>query len=308
MSEQYEQMPFPGEGVGSVLQPDSSLSDAVPFFVKRIQYDGLSENTVKAFVSDLRLVAKYAGDDMVIGEFSTKSLQEFLHWMLHERGVPCSPKTYARRLTTLKVFFRWLHQSGILDHDPAESIIHEPVSSPMPVILHDEEAERLLAASDALRAAEKPDTRPHLLVNLLLQTGLKKGEIMALRPDSFDASEPDAPTLWVRYDNPRTRYKERKLFIDPLILPILDEYLAQYQPPDAIFNCTPRNLEYILRNVALAAGIDKKVSFEVLRWTSSVRAFRGGMDAERLRQKMGLSRVSWRETGAKIARLAEEAL
>ncbi len=85
---------------------------------------------------------------------------------------------------------------------------------------------------------------------------------------------------------------------------MLDEYLEQYQPPDTIFDCTARNLEYILHDVATAAGIEGKVSFEILRWTSAVRDYRRGVDLDELREKMGLSRISWRETSDKIIRLA----
>jgi hypothetical protein len=46
------------------------------------------------------------------------------------------------------------------------------------------------------------------------------------------------------------------------------------------------------------------VSFEILRWTSAVRDYRRGVDLDDLREKMGLSRISWRETSDKIVRLA----
>lgn len=308
----FEDETFESDSDDEGLDAETSLEDSIPYYTQHMQYEGFAENTIKAFVSDLRILGEWAGMDAPVGNFATKDLQDFLHWMLHERGVPCSPKTYARRVTTLKVFFRWLYDNGVLRRDPADPIIHEPVSSPLPVILYDEEIGRLLAATDALRLdPESPDTRPHLLVNLLLQTGIKKGEAMSLTPSSVDASDPDYPILWIRYDNPRQRYKERKLNMAADILPILDEYFDQYEDEiaekETIFTCTARNLEYILRDVSKAAGLDKKVSFEMLRWTSAVQDYLRGVNDETLRQKMGLSRISWRETGAKIGRLAEEA-
>jgi len=47
-----------------------------------------------------------------------------------------------------------------------------------------------------------------------------------------------------------------------------------------------------------------QVGFETLRWTSAVRDYKTGMKEEQLRLKMGLSKVSWRETSDKIQRLA----
>ena len=54
---------------------------------------------------------------------ATADLNKFLDYLLHERGVPCSPKSYARRVTTLKVLFKWLHKSGVLASDPAAPVI-----------------------------------------------------------------------------------------------------------------------------------------------------------------------------------------
>ena len=61
----------------------------------------------------------------------------------------------------------------------------------------------------------------------------------------------------------------------------------------------------MLDDVGQRAGIRRlQVGFESLRWTSAVRDFRMGMPEERLRQKMGLSKISWRETREKIYKLA----
>jgi integrase/recombinase XerD len=154
--------------------------------------------------------------------------------------------------------------------------------------------------------AEKPDARPHMLVTLLLQTGIKKGECVALTPADVDRSDPSSPFLWVRYTNPRLRYKERKINLDREWLPVYEEYILQRRPVETIFDCTARNLEYVLRDVAQAAGVPrKKVSFEALRWTCAVSDFRAQMDHERLRQKLGLSRISWRETSSRLQQLVE---
>ena len=50
--------------------------------------------------------------------FPFQNLNDFLYWMEHKRDVPCSPKTYSRRVTSFKSFFRWLKTFGIIDIDP----------------------------------------------------------------------------------------------------------------------------------------------------------------------------------------------
>jgi integrase/recombinase XerD len=277
-------------------------------FQTYMQQRDFSPHTVQAFNSDLRMLEQFVGPGRAIGRISTHDLNAFLNWLANDRGVPCSPKSLARRVTTLKVFFGWLAEAEILPEDPAAPIVHRPVLTPLPRVLSDDEVERVLEVTQAMRTGDPPDARPHLLVTLLLHTGIKKGECMNIVLNHIDLSDPDQPVLWVRYANPRRRYKERKLRLPTWWPAVLAEYRAQYQPKERLFPCTARNLEYVLKEVAERAGIKDGLSFETLRWTCAVRDYRAGMPPDRLRQKLGLSKISWRETGPKIARLAGEPL
>ena len=131
---------------------------------------------------------------------------------------------------------------------------------------------------------------------------------MALVLNHLDLSDPAAPAVWIRYDDARHLHKERKLKLPADWPRVLEEYKAQYEVNDKLFPCTARNLEYVLRDVSRLAGLPKQVSFEMLRWTCAVRDYKGGMSAEQLRHKLGLSKITWEETGEKIARLAAPAL
>jgi site-specific recombinase XerD len=281
----------------------TSLVAALGPFQDHMIRQGFTENTVKAFLSDLRLLGKYIGPGTAVGEISTKKLNDFLTWMLYKRGVPCSPKTYARRVTTLKVFFGWLTSDQVLAADPAAPVIQQSVSAPLAEILYNNQVEKMLEVTRSLAEAEKPDARPHLLVSLLLQTGIKKGECMRIELRHIDSSDPQNPTVFIRYDNPRYQHKERKLKLPADWALVFQQYQAQYQPQERLFECTARNLEYVLHDVAQRAGLPT-LSFEMLRWTSAVRDYAAGMDHEKLRQKMGLSLVSWQETSHKLEKLA----
>lgn len=304
-----EEISLEGAADDGPLHPGSPLWKAVEVYEEHLTLGGYSPNTIKSFRSDLHLLGVHAGPATPIGEFSTKRLNDFLHWLLAERDAPCSPKSYARRVTTLKSFFRFLYDNNAIGHDPADAVIQQSVSSPLPTILYPGEVEQTLWVAGNIRTdPAKPDVRPLLLVTLLLQTGIKKSECMGLYPTHVDRSNSAEPVLRIRYENPRQRYKERNLLLAPEWPSMLDEYLAQYNPQDRLFNCTARYLEYILSDLATAAGLEKKISFEMLRWTCAVTDYVNDMDPERLRQKLGLSRISWRETFEKIQRLASEAL
>jgi integrase/recombinase XerD len=298
----------PGEVVSPGLDARSSLRTALGAFEVHMQRQGFAENTIKAFLSDLNILIQFVGVGTAIGAVSTADLNRFTRWLVHERGVPCNPKSLARRVTALKVFFGWLAEAGVLPTDPAAAVIHKPVMTPLPTILSDAEVERALGVTQALRHAEKPDARPHLLLTLLLHTGIKKGECMNIVMNHLDLSDPAEPVLWIRYANPRRRHKERKLRLPTWWPAVLAEYRAQYQPQDALFPCTARNLEYVLADVAQQTELAHGLSFEMLRWTCAVRDHRAEMSADKLRQKLGISKITWREVRIKVARLAAQAL
>lgn len=291
------------------LAPSASLQAALGAFEQHMENEGFAINTRKAFASDIRLLGKYLGIGQPVGEVGTKNLNDFLNWLVYERGVPCSRKSYARRVTTLKVFFSWLHEFGVLSTNPADSVIQISVTSPLPSLPSDEDIEQALSVTEGLRHPSqdrKADARPHLLLTLLLQTGIKKSEAMAIVPNHVDPDGPEGPVLFIRYRNPRYRYKERKLRLDQAWIATLDEYLAQYQPSDTLFTCTARNLEYVLSDVAEAARLDAGLlSFENLRWVSALTDFKEGVEPDEIRQKLGISKITWRETKSKLRQLAE---
>lgn len=286
----------------------STLDEAKQLFREHMIVQGFAENTIKAFIGDLGILSEQIGASKSVGEISTWDLNDFLAYLLLRRGKPCSPKSYARRVTTLKVFFGWLAESGVLPRDPAAALVHRPVTTPLPKILHDDQVERLLSVSLDQLLGLPPDARSHLLISLLLQTGIKKSECMRIELQQLDISSPQSPVLNIRYSNPRMAHKERRLAVSPRLVPVLQQYLRQYEPKVRLFECTARNLEYVLGRAAELAEIPSGVAFEQLRWTAAVLDFRRGMPEEQLRRKLGLSLISWRETVEKIKKLAGAAL
>ncbi len=286
------------------LSRHTSLQKAISPFLAYLHGEGKSHNTVRSFRSDMNLLCEFMGDDTTIGTINTKRLQEFLQWLEYGRGIPCSRKSYARRVTTLKVFFKWLHEIKVLADDPAAAILQRSGPAPLQTIVSPTDIERLLAHANLMRTGKKPDSRPYLLLTLLLDTGIKKSETVRLTMESIENRDTDSPNLLIQYARQNV-FKERRLPISHEWLTVLDEYLAQYKPKDnRIFDCTARNLEYVLTDLAKDAGVATKVSFETMRWTSAVRDYQNGIDMENLREKMGLSEISWRETSQKIIKLA----
>lgn len=56
---------------------------------------GFSENTIKAFRDDLKIVQDFLGSDTRLHQVNTQHLHDFLDWLQHSRGKPCSAKSFA---------------------------------------------------------------------------------------------------------------------------------------------------------------------------------------------------------------------
>lgn len=269
-----------------------------------LEDQGNSAHTVKAFTADMRLLASYLPPDRALGSISTTDLNGFLDWMQNARNVPCSPKTLARRITSIKAFFRWLHKNGVILVDPAEKVIQKTVLSPLPEVLTEKEIKSVIKMAEAHRYSVRPDTRYYTLLELLLHTGIKKGECLALSPAHVDLEAPNGPMLFVRYNSPQHRYKERKIALPESWISAYHEYIAQYQPGERLFPWSPRRLEYLLEDLGEEAGLNKHLSFDMCRWTCALLDWKSNMERDKIRQKLGISKVQWREIGMKLESLS----
>jgi site-specific recombinase XerD len=272
---------------------------------------GRSPNTIKAFLSDVRLLTTFLPDGVAVGKITTRDLNRYFEWMEKERDVPCSPKTLARRITSVKSLFRWLHQYGVLTVDPADKVAQRSAISPLPTVLTAKEYDEVLLAADRHRRGTKPDARPYTLVYLLLTTGIKKSETLGLLLEHIELDAPNGPQVFIKYPTPANRYKERKLPLPEDWIPAYEEYLAQYQrsspadnPEEKLFPWSPRRLEYLLEDISNEAGLTKHLSFDMCRWTCALNDYQAGEEPDKIRQKLGVSKIQWRELFIKLKQLA----
>ncbi|MBE9523809.1 MAG: site-specific integrase [Chloroflexi bacterium] len=291
------------ENKSAHINSQTTLAPALNGWEIFLKDRGNSSHTLKAFLGDLTLLANYLPPDRTLGNISTNDLNNFLKWLVNDRGVPCSPKTLARRITSLKAFFRWLQKGGAILIDPAEKVVQKSVRSPLPEVLSADELESVVELAASYRRAPKPDTRYFTLVTLLLATGIKKGEALNLSPNHIQIDAPESPLLFVRYANPKYRYKERKIQLPAYWLEAYDDYTAQHQLTDKLFPWSPRRLEYLLQDLSTEVGLDKQLSFSMCRWTCALTDWQSNMERDKIRQKLGVSKVQWREVSEKLRRL-----
>ncbi|MDD2522570.1 MAG: site-specific integrase [Anaerolineaceae bacterium] len=294
------------EAINAHITESTLLRPAIQAWKFFLRDQGRSHHTLKAFEADLMLLEEFMPTDKPIGQISTKDLEDYLTWLEKDRGVPCSPKTLSRRITSLKSFFRWLTQNAVISVDPAEKIIQKTVTSPLPTVLTPQELQVALDAADSIRSSASADPRPYVLLRMVLETAMKKGECLNLKVNHLELTDPEEAYVFVRYPNQRYRFKERKIAISPEWVEAYNQYAQQYEIKDQVFPWSQRRLEYLLEDVTKAGKMDKHISFDMLRWTSALNDLATGVEQEKIRQKLGISKIQWREVKSKLRTLAME--
>ena len=292
------------KGTPAHLTERTHLQPAIQAWKFYLIDKGRSPNTLKAFIADLNLLDTFLPPDKTIGEITLKDLEYFTHWLENERNVPCSPKSLSRRITSIKSFFRWLQKGGVLVVDPAGKLPQRTVTSPLPQVLTHPEIKTALKTADDFRSDAVPDARPYTLLKLLLETAVKKGECHNINLNHLDVDDPDQAYVFIRYTNPNYRYKERKIPLSHEWVDAFNEYVGQYEPQERLFPWTARRLEYILEDITEAAGFEKRISFDMCRWTSVLTDLIEGVHPEKIRQKLGVSKIQFREVRRKLRTLA----
>lgn len=281
------------------LTDQSSLSACAVPYQQDMMLRGNSNYTITCFLSDLKMFSEYMGPDTPIGRITKDQLVDWL--MKLKYGVKDrtpAPKTMARRVTFLKNFFSWLARENIIKEDPAMSLVMERPQPPLPEMLFDEEVQRLLDA-----ASEEP--RAHCLIYLLIKAGLKKEELMGLKVQHIDLSNPQMPLVSIHFAaSTGKQHRERRLALPGEFTAIFKKYLHSYHPTLELFDCTDRNLNYIVDRVVREAHIKKRVTLQILRDTYAVQQLREGVPPETLRERLGLSEEAWLEARERYRRLA----
>ena len=225
--------------------PDQTVTATLPAYRAYLSSGAYSKYTPDDFTSDMKRFGLFVGSKAV-KDIQTVDIQ---HW-ISELKKTMTAKTVSRKVSALGNYFGWLEQEKVLEHNPAQTIRAPRVTSPLPDILFDNECQQLLDKNSS-------DPRTYLLLLLLLETGLKKAELLDLKLTHFDLSNKYQPELWVKHTGSQIR-KDRKLKLPPEIIPVFEDYVEQYGIADSLFPYTPRFIELLLASAAKHANSTRK--------------------------------------------------
>jgi len=138
---------------------------------------GLSKNTRAAYADD---VGRFLDDLAKKGVTSLNDVtrKQILDHLLSEKARGLAANSLSRHLVSLKVFFRYLTQEGLLAVNVAETMESPRVWKMLPSVLTPKEIDRLFSVPDI----EKPlGLRNRAILELFYATGLRVSEMTGLQ-------------------------------------------------------------------------------------------------------------------------------
>ncbi|OGD95049.1 hypothetical protein A3A48_01480 [Candidatus Curtissbacteria bacterium RIFCSPLOWO2_01_FULL_37_9] len=169
------------------------LDEAHKEFIEHLKSRKRASATVLAYGKDISQLIEFLIElqKAHVHEVTADDIRSFLA-KLQEKNY--TPKSLSRKLNSTKTFFRYLKIQELITDDPASLVDHPKFDTKPPRILTPIEYR-------ALRDAARDDARIAAIIEVLLQTGIRIGELANLRTDDIFYGE---------------NSKEGHLFIRPL--------------------------------------------------------------------------------------------
>lgn len=152
-----------------------TVTDAHQKFINHLTKKGRSSATILAYGKDIEqlLVFLRGLNRAHVHEITTPDIETFMAKLAKEGY---TSKTISRKTNSTKTFFRFLKVEEYITDDPAVVIAHPRFEVKPPRVLTSQEYR-------ALRDACRGDLRTSAVVELLLQTGIRIGELALLQVD-----------------------------------------------------------------------------------------------------------------------------
>jgi len=280
----------------NALEASPRFLSLVDLFMDHIQLEcGLSGETREAYTKDLERLAEYLLRHNKLIPLENVTRNDLIDFLAEGKKKRLKPATLRRRLVTLNVFFRFLHQEKWLPHNITDSMESPRVRRVLPDLLSQEDVENLLHAPSL---KTKHGQRDRAILELMYASGLRVSELTSLKIDDLDL---DAKVL-------KCFGKGRKQRLVPMgetardrLIDYLNQTRPLFQPATnerTIFlgrGGGPLNRKTIwvmIRKHALAAGIHAKVSPHTLRHSFATHLLANGAPLRIIQEMLGHADIS----------------
>ncbi|MDR1385454.1 MAG: tyrosine recombinase [Planctomycetaceae bacterium] len=281
-------------------KPQSDLESAVELFLRYLQVEkNASDLTTKSYREDLEGLLEYVYELCnkrfpKPNEITTLDLRGYVLAM-HDADYHYA--TIARRLASLRTFFRFGMREGIVSMNPAKPLRNPRVNRSLPFFLSTAELGSLLQTP----LADMMGLRDRAILEVMYSTGVRVSELVRLNIADYDAEEGLVRVFG-------KGKKERLAPIGSFAKESLDtwfairpELLARNKVSDALdkaiflnryaerFNV--RNIARMLDKHIKGAGLDSRTSPHTLRHSFATHLLDNGADIRSIQELLGHSSI-----------------
>ena len=257
---------------------------------------GLSKNTQLAYLRDLRLLLKslqMKADE----ELLQVSRQQLIAYLVRLKQEGRAASTVARKLASIKAFYRFLTAERYIRRNPAEVLEAASRGLHLPKVLSVQEVERLL---DEPNLGTLDGYRDKTMLELLYATGMRVSELVNVPVKNVDMKMQYVIVMG-------KGSKERMLPLGRTALHYLEHYLTVVRPqllhgkPDkaaALFvtgwggPMTRERFYEIIVAYGKSAGISKRVTPHMLRHSFATHLLNNGTDLRIVQELLGHADIS----------------
>lgn len=261
-----------------------------------------SSETIRSYKRDLELFFDYtekhfpAASDPLRGGVGADKIEEIVRSYVAFQYRRNAETTVARRLSSLKSFFRYHMKRGNVERNPLTLVRTPRVKRRVPPFLTLDEVELII---NAVPPNDFVAGRDAAIIELLYSSGLRVGELVALNNRNYTH---ETGIIRVRGKGNR----ERLVPVGRAASSALREYFDQMSqkfghragPELPLFvnrageRLTARSVDRMLKKRAKIAGISKNVSPHVLRHTFATHLLGAGVDLRMIQEMLGHASLS----------------
>ena len=263
---------------------------------------GLSENTLNAYRTDLAAFEGWLGKKKLALDAVTRA--ELLGYLAANVRQGLSPRSSARRLSTLRRFYRYLLREALMGEAPTADVRSPSLGRPLPKSITEASVEKLLTAP--------PETtlgvRDRAMLETMYASGLRVSELVALALNELDLT-----TGLVRVTGKGG--KERIVPLGDEATSRLGDYLKGARPSllgeqksGAVFltrrgqPMTRQAFWQLIKRYSAAAGIDSSLSPHSLRHAFATHLLNHGADLRSVQMLLGHADLSTTQIYTHVAK------
>lgn len=162
---------------------ESSIEALAPSYRRHLQAAGRSPKTWSTYSEALTRLDAFLGSTWRSRAVEDITRADIEAWLVDMREAGHAPASMANRYRSARAFFGWLAKEGEIERSPMAGMTAPSIPDAPPPLLADDEIRALL---DTCKGASFEDRRDTAIIRLLIDTGIRLGELLELRVDDVD--------------------------------------------------------------------------------------------------------------------------